>query len=374
MLGVGTIYNDKNFLFSRSQISFTEESTFATARPHESASILDSTETNPYRKFLIGETFSIQSNSLMDQQNTNAHQFQSVYARIFNSIKLDTVDSKSMYGCKKPDQSPLNDTLIDDDDMSSGCDSGACSDSGEELTLADVADVSDSNVTDIVVNEKKEFINAEEYVDDFNDNFSNEILNKLPAGGLRELVAQIRETTNAEIRQRNKDARVIMMLTADDRLGRRKLDVRSRVFCQSPASEVATSPLQHSHYPNGNLKSSFKIFPWKKKQPSAEDSNNSAEDSNFMVVDNTNVTLRRKGTSQINEDESPNVTSSMEDNQIPPAQPETFNEPRDVDVDELVEFNALNFWKEDIGTFDIDKELDLLKERELKEARGNAHR
>ncbi|KAG4076928.1 hypothetical protein HA402_015915 [Bradysia odoriphaga] len=377
----GKLYITSKANDTKSQNSFTEENTFPTTRSDESGSILDSTDTNPYRKFLIGETFSVQSGSLMDQQNINAQQFHSVYSRIFNSIKRDPVESKTFVR-KQQDQQQLNDTIVDDDDTSSGCSSGPCSDSGddnraiEELTFVDVAESNTmenlvghmeenfmENVEDNLeenfmenVEEKKEFLNDEEYVDDFNDNFSNEILNKLP-DGLRELMAQIRETTNSEIRRRNKDARVILMLTAEERLNRRKAEIRFRMFGQVPA-EIPPSTLHHSHYPNGDLKTSFKIFPWQKKIASQPE-------SNTMVIDNTNVTLRRKGTSQINEDE--NVPTRTEADQ-PTAQPQPLNENEDIDVDELAEFNGLNFWREDLGTIDVDKEVGLLKERELKKA------
>lgn len=373
----GKLYITSKANDTRSQTSFTEEHTLATPRPDESASILDSTDINPYRKFLIGEAFSVQSGSLMDQQNTNAQQFHSVYARIFNSIKPDHLKHKS-YISKQHDeqQQQLNDTILDDDDTSSGCSSGPCSDSGddnraiEELTLADVVEsntmdnlvenVMDNvmenvvgNVVDSAENSaaNKEYLNDEEYVDDFDNNFSNEILNKLP-DGLRELVAQIRQTTNDEIRQRNKDARVILMLTAEERLHRQKAKIRFRMFDQKSV-DFPVSPLHHSHYPNGDLKTSFKLFPWKKRE------------SNIIVMDNTNVTLRRKGTSQINDDEdgTPQTTEAI--NQ-PPVQRQPLNENDECEVDDLAEFNALNFWKEDLGTIDVDKELGLLKERELR--------
>lgn len=342
-------------------------------RRDESCSMLESIEMNPFRRFLTGEPFSIQSSSPMDLQNLNAQSFQNVFTRIFNSLKRDPNDSSSGFLDKRDH---LNESLCEDDDTpsSSGCSSASSTSGGDDNAIMADGEAKDSADEKNDLNENKE----DDYVDDFNDCFPNDILDNLP-DGLREVIVQIRETTNGDIRQRNKASRITMMLMGEENRNRRKAELRAKMLGLKPPPPIVPNgqlnmSMNHSHHPCvdiGGLTKPLK-FPWELKKKFASPSlanhwsnkNGGAPqpqtNSNVLVIDNTNVTLRKKGTSQINEDDNSTAITRMEEEQST-AEQQVSDESGDGAVDELKEFNTHNYWYISPSSIDIEKELFILQ-------------
>lgn len=348
--------------------------------------MLESIESNPFRRFLTGEPFSIQSSSPMDLQNLNAQSFQNVFTRIFNSLKRDQTEKGTSFLDKQQEQKQLNDTLCEDDDLpsSSGCSSASSTSGGDDnansedlnkmnnaetdnLTEAKNFDSADAkNDLNEITNNKKAQIQ-----DDFNDNFPNDVLDKLP-DGLREVIAQIRENTNADIRLRNRESRVAMFENAEENRNKRKAELRAKML-GLPPPEGSNGPINslvnHSHHPcvdSGGLYQPVKFSPWKlkKKLSNKELQQRPQDNSNILVIDNTKVTLRKKGTfiRQITEDDNSNATSRTEDQSS--ADPQELAESGSAAGDELEEFNTHNYWYISPSSVDIEKELWLLKSPE----------
>lgn len=360
------VFIQRVLLSCRSQNSFTEENTLASHRRDESCIMLESIEHNPFRRFLTGEPFSIQSSSPIDLQNLNAQSFQNVFTRIFNSLKREPTESSSTsFLDKQPEmQQKMNETLCDDDDMpsSSGCSSASSTSGGDDnansedlikMNIGETDNLTETKTFDSA-NEKNDLNDntnkeEEEYVDDFYDSFPNDILDKLP-DGLREVIAHMRENTHADIRQRHKESRITMMMMAEQIRNRKKAEIYAKMLGNKPPvilNGPSNPPINHSHHPCvdiGGLTKPLKFFPRKlKKEFSC--------DYNILVIDNTNVTLRKKGTSQINEDE-------------PPLEPSVMND-SNAAVEELQEFNSHNFWYISPSCIDIENELKLLKSPDL---------
>lgn len=348
--------------------------------------MLESIENNPFRRFLTGEPFSIQSSSPIDLQNLNAQSFQNVFTRIFNSLKRDQTEISTSFLDKQPEQKQLNESLCEDDDLpsSSGCSSASSTNGGDDANSEDLIKINigeTDNLTDSKsfdsanastdLNESTNKDEDEEYVDDFDDNFPNDLLDKLP-DGLREVIAQIRETTNADIRQRNKESRITMMMTAEANRTQRKAELRAKMLGLAPPPVVTNGP---SHPSSFTLSKPKKFYPWKLKQKFSSTSladwsnkNGGApkesqpeNNSNILVIDNTNVTLRKKGKSQINEDDDSNVTSSTEEHPSADQQQVLNESDGGATGDDLKEFNTHNYWYISPSSIDIENELVRLK-------------
>ncbi len=316
--------------------------------------MLESTKINPFRRFLTGEPFSIQSSSPQDLQNLNAQSFQSICTSFLD----------------KRQGQQLNETMCDDDDMpsSSGCSSASSTSGGdEELSKTNTGDTDslmESKPFDLATPDSIDLkekamrevdrVMKKGYVDDFNDSFPNDILDTLP-DGLREVIVQIRETTNADIRRRNKESRITMCLTADENRNRRKAELRAKMLgLKPPPPLVSNGPVNYS-FPcidvGGLTQQPLKFNPWKlKKKISSKETQQTESNSNILVIDNTNVTLRKKGTSQINEDENSSSEMSRTEDQQTSAEPQGG-------VDELQEFNTHNYWYISPSSIDIENEL-----------------
>lgn len=350
----------------------------ASHRRDESCIMLESFEHNPFRRFLTGEPFSIQSSSPIDLQNMNAQSFQNVFTRIFNSLKREPTESSSTsFLDKQPEmlQQKMNETLCDDDDMpsSSGCSSASSTSGGDDnnansedlikINIAEAENLTETKTFDsaTVKNDLNDNTNKEvdEYFDDFYDSFPNDILDKLP-DGLREVIAIMRENTHADMRQRHKESRIKMMMMAEHIRNRTKAEIRAKMLgSKSPVilNGPSNPPINHSHHPCvdvGGLTKPLKIFPRKLRKEFSCDSSSvlpTENNSNILVIDNTNVTLRKKGTSQINEDEQPVEQNVSNDGNVA--------------AEDLKEFNSHNYWYISPSSIDIENELKLLKSPDL---------
>lgn len=336
-----------------------------THRRDESCIMLESIKQNPFRMFLTGEPFSsIQSFSPIELMNLNMQSFQRVNKRVF-----EHTENSNILMDQQPQilqQKMSNENLNDDDDMtsSSGCSSASstdgCDDNANSEDVLKIDIVETDNLIETKncdsANEKCDLNDnntskEEEYTDDFYDGFPNDLLNKLP-DGLREVIAQIRETTHADLRQRHKESRLRLLRDMEHIRNTKQAEFRARLLGQkSPI--VSNGPLnppiiQSSHHPCvdiGGLTKPLKISPWKLrvKVKSTNDAPNTdaptkeqppENDSNSLVIDDTKVTLRKKGTSQINEEVDAVELSNETAESTTPVD----------DDDELKEFNSLNYW------------------------------
>lgn len=345
--------SDTNLRFSyRSQNSPTEERKLpAPKRRDDWCTLFESLEQNPFRRFLSGESFSnIHSASAIDL-NLTAQTFH-VSTRTLIMLRRSLKENAANALDEQPEvvEQKIDETLCDDDDMpsSSGC-SSASSTNGDNSESENQTDANRKNDLNDTTNKE------EEYSDDFYDSFPNDILNKLP-DGLREVIAQIRENTHTDLRQRHKESRVTMMVMADEIRSRKKVEMRAKLLGDEPPPSVLKGPVnfyrrelresrEFGESRESRTKSSIPRLSW------------TGNESNVVVIDNTNVTLRKKGTSQINLDEE-----FVEEEEF-----------TDGAVDDLKEFNSHNYWYISPSSVDIENELKLLKSSDPQPPQGNSN-
>lgn len=349
----------------RSQNSYIEENTLDTSIYGEMAPetlLRSAVGPNPFRRFLSGEPFSIQSNMNMERSIAD-------YLPILNAPNSrGSQRREDYYVDNQEDEQQLSETLCEDDDMpsSSGCSSASSTSGGDDSTENLVTKVTKAVETAAEKKFDRKII-EKEYTDDF-DNVTDAGLEKLP-DGLREVIAEMRESTNADIRQRNKESRISMMLAAEENRNRRKAELRAQLLgLDSPGISNGSSNSLVSQ-PVVEISTQLKFYPWQLKnkllrkdpvQPVQSESK-----PNILVIDNTNVTLRKKGTSQINEEENQNSRTENQPVDTEPSKTEQVsNETGDATVDDLREFNTHNYWYISPSYIDIEKELSLLKSPE----------
>lgn len=275
--------------------------------------MIESSNVNPFRKFLPPDAFSIQTSLAVDLQDLNAEPIQNKRASL--------PDTPSSNISSEEDHQPES----EDDDMSSssGCSSGSLTSDDDDIVSKTESETGDSGIGKMDFDASK----FGDIVDDFEDDFPNTILDTLP-DGLRQVMAEVREKTNSDIRQRNKKSRITMMLTEEENRIWRKAALRMKLL------GAKTPPKQPPH-PGVDL--SKKFYPRMVKTSHREQRElfRQEQNSNVLVIDNTNVTLRKKGTSQINQDEENGSASGT-------FQP--LSHGSDGEDDELTEFNTHNYW------------------------------
>lgn len=281
----------------------------------------------------------------------NAQTFRKLFDRIFKPHKQDPAEScGNFFASQKEEQ--LNQSLCEDDSgVSSASSTTECDDIANSEDLIKIAEAQKAEL-EAEENDYKERYKKEEetYTDEFEDVVVNELIERLP-DGLREVIIQMRETTNADIRDRHKHQRITRVVRATDVNNRKKTEIRAAICGERPPVFVngpLNPPIIHSHHPCvdlGGLKRPLRIYPWKLKRKTPPIESQPENNSNILVIDNTNVTLRKKGTSQINEDDDANVTSIAADQKI--AENKILDE-----SEELKEFNTHNFWHISPGIID----------------------
>lgn len=328
-------------------------------RRGESCSILENAKTNPFRRFLNGEAFSIESSSPIDLKHftqTSQNAFPSVFCP---KERRESDEFSSCFSNEKQYEQHLNETLCQDEDesSSSGCSSASVSEDDEddiaickeikiEIERNKIGNKSPKSCDAVVVKKDlNQIINNEEnFVDDFED-VPNEILNKLPEG-LRDVMAVVRETTNNDIRLRNKQLRITMVMTADQRREHRRQELRAKMLRLKLPPPIV---IEYVPPPIDYLWKLIDSNDSNVKAGASQPENN----SNILVIDNTNVTLRKKGTSQINEVDNTEADSKPEDK--PSDEQQAMNE-----SDELTEYNTHNYWHISPDCIDVEKELFIL--------------